>query len=164
MQDRSWTAGAAVEHRCGVNVNAVNANDLRRFVYTWFTLFEHRAPAERLAAHLAGDQPLSLAFPGAEPLRGVEQFTEWYKQLLTNTRWNFHELTRLTVDPADDSTWNVAFEVDWEGAVTEDSGWPTNLPDRHFRFALRQRWQVAVHPGDPLDNPFFITDLVAEPR
>src|SRR5262249_5262083 len=149
---------------------AVNANDVRRFVYTWFTLFEHRAPAERLAAHVASSQLRSLAFPGAEPLRKVQQFIDWYEQLLANTRWNFHELSGLTVELADDAdgdgdgAFNVAFDVDWQGAVTEDSAWPTNLPERHFRFALRQRWRIDVHTGSALDNPFFIVDLVAERR
>lgn len=146
------------------DIHAVNANDLRRFVYTWFTFFEHRAPAERLAAHLDDDRPLSLAFPGAEPLRDVKGFTDWYEQLLANTRWNLHELTNLTVGPAEGGTYHVSFDIDWEGAVTADSAWPTNLPDRHFRFALRQRWQVAVRAGSPLDDPFVLTDLVAEPR
>jgi hypothetical protein len=31
--------------------DAVNANDVHRFVYTWFTVFEHRAPAARLTRH-----------------------------------------------------------------------------------------------------------------
>lgn len=141
-----------------------NANDVRRFVYTWFTLFEHRAPAPRLAAHLTTSEPLSLAFPGGQPLRDIQQFTDWYDQLLANTVWNFHELSRLTVEPAGDAAYDVAVDIDWQGAVTEDSALPTNLPDRRFRFAVRQQWRVAVHQGNALDDPFFIVDLVAEPR
>jgi hypothetical protein len=146
------------------DAQAVNANDVRRFVYTWFTLFEHRAPAARLAAHLATSRPVSLTFPGAEPLREIQQFIDWYEQLLANTRWNFHELSRLTVELAGDGAYDVAFDIDWQGGVTEDSAWPTNLPERRFRFAVHQRWRVAVDSGSALDNPFFIVSLVAELR
>ena len=142
----------------------INTNDVRRFVYTWFTLFEHRAPAAHLAAHLTTKQPLSLTFPGTEPLREVQQFIDWYEQLLANTRWNFHELSHLTVDGADDGAYNVAVDIDWQGGVTEDSAWPTNLPDRRFRFAVHQQWRVAVDSGSAQDNPFSIVSLVAEPR
>ena len=48
--------------------DAVKANDVHRFVYTWFTMFEHRAPAAQLAWHLAADRPVRLSFPGTEPL------------------------------------------------------------------------------------------------
>jgi len=145
------------------DVHAVTANDVRRFVYTWFTLFEHRAPAERLAAHLTASQPLSLTFPGAEPLRDIQQFTDWYKQLLANTTWNFHELSGITVELAEAASYDVSIDIGWQGAVTEDSAWPTNLPERRFHFDVRQRWQVAVHPGSAQDDPFYIVNLVAEP-
>ena len=56
--------------------DAVNANDVRRFVYTWFTLFEHRAPAARLTRHLAAERSIRLSFPGMEPLLDAEQFAE----------------------------------------------------------------------------------------
>ncbi|NMO55160.1 hypothetical protein HH310_28740 [Actinoplanes sp. TBRC 11911] len=141
-----------------------NANDIRRFVYTWFTLFEHRAPAEQLATHLATGEHLTLVIPGTEPMHDIEQFTAWYKQLLANTQWNFHELSNLRVNYSGDDAYDVTFDVDWQGAVTEASAWPTNLPEQRFRFALRQWWRVMVGPGGALDSPFTIADLVTEAR
>lgn len=144
------------------DAEAVNANDVRRFVYVWFTLFEHRAPAERLAAHLATSD-LTMAFPGTPLIRDAQQFNAWYEQVIANTRWNFHELSNLRVERAGDA-YDVVFDVDWQGGVTDDSAWPTNLPERRFSFALRQWWRVAVRPGSAQDNPFSIVDLVTEPR
>ena len=144
--------------------DAVNANDVRRFVYTWFTMFEHRAPAARLARNLAADQPIRLWFPGTEPLLDAEQFAEWYGQLLANTVWVFHELANVTVRAEEDGTYQVGFDVDWQGGVTEDSSWPTNLPGRRFRFALRQQWRVIAHPGDALEDPVSIVEVTAEQR
>ncbi|NMO57554.1 hypothetical protein HH310_41115 [Actinoplanes sp. TBRC 11911] len=143
---------------------APNANDVRRFVYTWFTLFEHRAPAEQLAAYLAAGDHFVLTIPGAPPMRDIQQFTAWYEQMLANTRWNFHELSNLKVERAGDGAYDVSFDVDWQGAVTEDSTWPANLPAHRFRFPLRQWWRVMVRPGSALNNSFSIADLVAEAR
>jgi catechol 2,3-dioxygenase-like lactoylglutathione lyase family enzyme len=139
-----------------------NANDVARFVYTWFTLFEHRAHAERLTAYL-GDDELSLSFPGGAPLRTVEQFSDWYGQLMANTTWNFHELSELAIQPTA-SGFSVGFDVDWEGAVADGSAWPSNLGGGRFRFEMHQDWQVALRPGAGADNPFAIETLVARPR
>ncbi|HEU5353147.1 MAG TPA: hypothetical protein VFU65_01735 [Actinocrinis sp.] len=143
---------------------AVNSNDVRRFVYAWFTMFEHRVPTERLTRHLADDRPILLSFPDAEPLRDAGQFAAWYGQLLGNTAWNFHELTNVTVRAEEGGSYQVGFDVDWQGGVTEDSSWPTNLPERRFRFALRQKWRVITRPGNVLENPLSIVELAVEQR
>jgi hypothetical protein len=88
----------------------------------------------------------------------------WSEGLLADTRWNFHDLSALAVEPLADGAYRVSFDVGWQGAVTEDSAWPTNLPERTFRFALRQQWRVIARAGEPLDNPFSIVDLLAETR
>jgi hypothetical protein len=140
-----------------------NTNDVARFVYTWFTLFEHRARAENLTAHLADSERLSLSFPGSEPFHTTQQFTDWYEQLLANTTWNFHSLSGVTIEPAA-SGFTVGFDVDWHGAISDGSEWPSNVDAGEFRFEMRQDWHVDVRPGAPADNPFEIETLVAKPR
>ena len=140
-----------------------NANDVARFVYTWFTLFEHRARAESLTAYLTDGEELSLSFPGEQALQTGQQFTDWYEQMLANTTWNFHELSGLTIQPAV-SGFTVGFDVDWHGAVSDGSQWPSNLEGGQFRFAMHQDWHVTVRPGAAADNPFEIETLVARPR
>jgi hypothetical protein len=140
-----------------------NANDVARFVYTWFALFEHRARPESLTAYLADSEQLSLSFPGSKPLHTSQQFTDWYQELLANTTWNFHELSGLTIQPTV-SGFTVGFDVDWQGAVSDGSEWPSNLEAGQFRFSMRQDWHVAVRPGPAAENPFAIETLVARPR
>lgn len=140
-----------------------NANDVARFVYTWFTLFEHRARAESLTAYLTDGEELSLSFPGGKPLQTGQQFTDWYEQLLANTTWNFHELSALTIQPTAGG-FTVGFDVDWHGAVSDGSAWPSNLEGGRFRFAMHQDWHVAIRPGAATDNPFEIETLIARPR
>jgi hypothetical protein len=140
-----------------------NANDVARFVYTWFTLFEHRAPIEHLTAYLTDGEHLSLSFPGEEPLRTGQQFADWYEQLLANTTWNFHELSAMTIKPTI-SGFTVGFDVDWQGALSDGSQWPANLGGGEFRFALHQDWQLVVGSGAAADNPFEIETVVARAR
>jgi hypothetical protein len=85
--------------------------------------------------------------------------------LLANTTWtwNFHELSELNIQPTV-SGFTVGFDVDWQGAVSDGSGWPSNLEAGQFRFALRQDRQVAVRSGPAAENPFEILTLVARPR
>ena len=99
-----------------------NSNDVRRWVYAWFTMFEHRAPAERLVAHLA-DGPLSLTYPGGEPLRSGTEFAAWYEELLANTKWNFHELTNTVEATSTGShpSFDVGLNVSWRGQIVEGS-------------------------------------------
>jgi hypothetical protein len=139
-----------------------NSNDVARFVYTWFTLFEHRARPESLTAYLADSEQLTLRLPGSE-MHTIQQFTGWYQELLANTTWNFHELSGLTIQPAV-SGFTVGFDVDWQGAVSDGSDWPANLEAGQFRFAMRQDWHVAVQRGVAAENPFEILTLVASPR
>ena len=139
------------------------SNDVRRWVYTWFTMFEHRAEPRELVAHLT-DGPLSMTFPGGEPLRNRSAFAAWYEDLLANTTWNFHELTNITVQATNTGThptFDVGLDISWQGQIVEGSGWATNLPAGQFRFEVHQQWQVISQDGDALDDPFQIVNLVA---
>src|SRR5262249_15618628 len=69
---------------------ATNTNDLHRFVYDWFTHFEHAAPASFYLTFLA-DQNVYVAFPGVAPLTSHAAFAGWYDNLLAQTLWNFHD-------------------------------------------------------------------------
>jgi hypothetical protein len=171
MPDPSWTHSRPSRSLGTVTTTTLhkpdtvkpNTNDVARFVYTWFTLFEHRARAESLTAYLSNGDQLSLSFPGGPPLQTAQQFIGWYHQLLANTTWNFHELSGLTIEPTVGG-FTVGFDVDWQGAVTDGSDWPSNREGGQFRFAMHQAWHVAVRAGAAVDNPFEIETLVASAR
>jgi hypothetical protein len=146
-----------------MNTETVTSNDVRRWVYEWFTMWEYRVPAERLVRHLAEDS-LSLTFPGGRPLGSAAEFTAWYEALLENTTWNFHELSNLAVVATTGNgspQFEVGFDVSWRGQTESASEWPTNLPDRGFRFEVYQTWKVVSVEGEALNSPFTITNLVA---
>jgi hypothetical protein len=65
-------------------LDATNSNDLRRFIYEWFTHFEHAAPVAFSLDHLA-DENLDLRFPGSDPMTSHADFAGWYGDLLKET-------------------------------------------------------------------------------
>jgi len=103
-----------------------NSNDLRRFVYEWFTHFEHAAPAGLLLEHIAGED-LDVRFPGVDPITSHADFAGWYENLLNQTLWNFHDVSAIQVTQTAPREYAVTFVVDWYGEVRADSdqraGW-----------------------------------------
>lgn len=112
---------------------------------------------------LGGRRVRTTRLPARSNPRGASSSSTGYRELLANTTWNFHELSGLTIQPTE-SGFTVGFDVDWQGAVSDGSEWPSNLEAGQFRFAMRQDWQVAVRSGPAAENPFEILTLVARPR
>jgi hypothetical protein len=129
---------------------AANSNDLRRFVYEWFTYFEHAAPSRFLLEHLA-DENLDLRYPGVEPITSQTGFAGWYENLLAQTLWNFHDVSAIEIEEIAAGRYLVTFVVDWYGEVRADSdqlaGWQTRPDSCLYHHSIRQTWTVAVAGG-----------------
>jgi hypothetical protein len=126
-------------------LTAPNTNDLRRFVYEWFTHFEHAAPATYYLAYL-DDKHMYAAFPGGAPLTSHAAFAGWYKNLLAQTLWNFHDISAIQIRQTSDQEYFITFLVDWYGEVKADSdqraGWQTRSDSNLYHHKLRQTWTV----------------------
>jgi hypothetical protein len=124
---------------------ATNRNDLRRFVYEWFTQFEHAAPADYYLSHL-DDENMSLVFPGMAPFASHADFAKWYSNLLAQTLWNFHEVSALQIQQTASQKYLISFVVDWYGEVKPDSeqraGWQSRSDSTLYHRTLRQTWTV----------------------
>lgn len=124
---------------------ATNGNDVRRFVYEWFTHFEHASAKDYYLGHL-DDGRMSLAFPGAPALASHADFARWYDNLLAQTLWNFHDVSALRVAQVSAQEFLVSFVVDWYGEVRPDSdqlaGWQSRKDSRLYHHKLRQTWTV----------------------
>src|SRR5215467_3646122 len=99
---------------------APNSNDLRRFVYEWFTHFEHAAPAHFYLDHLDAEN-LDVRFPGSDPITTHADFAGWYENLLAQTLWNFHDVSAIQIEQIAAPQYLVTFVVDWYGEVRADS-------------------------------------------
>ena len=130
---------------------AVNTNDLRRFLYDWFTYFEHAVPIGFYLGHL-DDKNMHLAFPGMAPLTSHAAFTGWYDNLLAQTLWNFHAVSALQIERTGPRAYRMSFIVDWYGEVKADSeqraGWQSRSDSTLYHHTLRQTWIVTA--GDRL--------------
>ena len=126
---------------------ATNSNDLRRFLYEWFTHFEHAAPADFYLDHIAGDD-LDMRFPGSDPITSHAEFAGWYENLLTHTLWNFHDLSAIQIKQTAAQEYLVTFLIDWYGEVRADSdqraGWQSRSDSCLYHHFIRQTWTITV--------------------
>jgi hypothetical protein len=130
---------------------ATNSNDVRRFIYDWFTHFEHAAPTAFYLDHL-DDTNLELQFPGSEPITSHDGFARWYTNLLADTLWNFHDLSAIQTKQSASREYLATFLVNWYGEVRAESdqlaGWQSRSDSRLYHHFIRQTWTMTV--GDLL--------------
>jgi hypothetical protein len=126
---------------------ATNSNDLRLFLYEWFTHFEHAATSDFYLEYL-DDENMSVAFPGQAPLTSHTEFARWYNNLLDQTLWNFHDIASIEIKRTETSEFLVSFVVDWYGEVRADSDhaadWQSRSDSFLYHHKLRQTWTVKV--------------------
>lgn len=124
---------------------ARNRNDVRLFVFEWFTHFEHASSADYYLSHL-NDKDMSLSFPGQAPLTSHSDYTKWYNNLLAQTLWNFHDLSKIQVKQTAANEFLVSFVIDWYGEVKSTSdqlaGWQSRKDSNIYHYNLRQTWTV----------------------
>ena len=127
-------------------LEARNFNDLRLFVYEWFTHFEHAAPTDFYLCHL-DDEKLHVEFPGSEPITSHVDFAAWYENLIAQTLWNFHDVASIEIERTAPQHYLISFVVDWYGEVRSDSdqleGWQTRKDSFLYHYTLRQTWTVS---------------------
>jgi hypothetical protein len=128
-------------------LGATNANDLRRFIYEWFTHFEHAAPAAFYLDHLANEN-LDLRFPGSDPMTNHADFAGWYGDLLNDTLWNFHDLSAIQIEQIAPQDYLITCLIDWYGEVRADSDqlaeWQSRTDSWLYHHFIRQTWTITV--------------------
>jgi hypothetical protein len=139
---------------------ATNFNDVRLFIYEWFTHFEHAAPSSFYLGHL-DEKNLYVAFPGQAPITSQAAFTQWYENLLAQTLWNFHDVGPVQIKRTAPQEFQISFVVNWYGEVKSTSeqapGWKSRPDSFIYHHKLRQTWNVRA--GDR----FVIQRLVVTP-
>jgi len=133
-------------------LGAANSNDLRRFIYEWFTHFEHKAPADVYLGHL-DDGNMDLRFPGLDAMTSHADFVGWYENLMAQTLWNFHDISAIQIEEIAAGQHLVTFLFDWYGEVRADSeqlaGWQSRPDSCLYHHFIRQTWTVLT-VGDRL--------------
>jgi hypothetical protein len=128
-------------------LGATNSNDLRRFLYEWFTHFEHAAPTDFYLEHL-DEENLELRFPGSDPMTSHAEFAAWYGDLLAETLWNFHDLSAIQIEQTAAQRYLLTFLINWYGEVRADSGqlegWQSRSDSYLYHHFIRQTWTIRV--------------------
>jgi len=136
---------------------AKNSNDIRGFIYEWFTHFEHASAVDYYLRHL-DDGGMTISFPGVNLMTSHADFTKWYSNLLAQTLWNFHEISKIQVKRTASQEFLVSFIADWYGEVKSSSdqaaGWQNRKDSFLYHYTLRQTWSVKE-----INNIFIIKEL-----
>gem|GEM_PF-4398237 len=122
-----------------------NTNDIRMFLYDWFAHFEHASTVDYYLSHL-DDAGMSLSFPGQNPFTSHAEFAKWYNNLMAQTLWNFHDLSKIQIKATSPQEYLVSFVFDWYGEVRSSSdqvaGWQSRNDSFLYHYNLRQTWTV----------------------
>lgn len=105
-------------------------NDIKAFVYQWFSYFDHQVELVTITPHLSDE--IDMSFPDF-PIRSMTDFTNWYQNVIDNIQWNTHDISELKVTKINALEWNVSFRVRWR-AQTYDS--------KRYDFLTQQDWQL----------------------
>ena len=106
------------------------ANELRGFVYQWFSWFDRHMEERFFLPHLA-EQGLEMRFP-ERTLRSHADFQDWYRGIGKTIRANTHDVSGLRVTPVGKDSFHVDLFVWWR-AVTRE-GKPLSM-------RVRQNWR-----------------------
>ncbi len=86
-------------------------NELKSFVYCWFSLFDRNAPIAEFLAVLR-DRDLDVSLPGAH-LKSHTEFTDWYAGILQTFKSASHDIRSLEITNKEDGSFQVDLSVQW---------------------------------------------------
>jgi hypothetical protein len=102
-----------------------NENDIKSFVYRWFSWLDHQVADFLLLYHVSKDN-LVMKFPETV-VRNHSDFKIWYQGLKDNIQSNNYEVSDIKI---------------------------TQLPKVRYKVELRVRWKAKTYKGEALDMKF----------
>ena len=114
-----------------------NVNEIKSFVYKWFSLFDRNAPTDEFIARTV-DQGLEMAFP-ERTLRSHNDFRDWYGGILENIKKASHDVSDLQVTQESPTQFAVSLRVHWQA---------TTATGEELSMHVRQEWTV-IDDGGP---------------
>ncbi|MEI6631321.1 MAG: hypothetical protein WCL25_01745 [bacterium] len=102
-----------------------NENDIKSFVYRWFSWMDHQVADFLFIYHLSKDD-LVMKFPEAV-VHSHDDFKKWYQGVKDNIQSNVYEVGDIKV---------------------------SQLPKERYKVDLSVRWKAKTHKGESLDIKF----------
>lgn len=111
--------------------SSLNENELKAFVYHWFSLFDRQAPPDNFLPLIA-DKGLEMAFPEAT-LHSHQDFLDWYNGIRNTILENSHDLSDISVTILPDGNYTVDVKIHWK-AITSQG--------KNLALKVRQTWEL----------------------
>lgn len=111
-----------------------NENDVKAFVHNWFAGFDHQADICYFKKHLDPEN-VDMYFPDFKPIKNFGDFEEWYKGVIENIHWNFHEISNLKVSGDEDKGFSVSLDINWKAKTYEGK--------TLYKY-VHQNWEIMV--------------------
>jgi hypothetical protein len=89
-----------------------NANQIRSFVYYWFSLHDRHANIQK-SLDLLDTQHLSMQYPEMA-VRNAAEYTKWYTDVGINIKSNLHQIQQLTITYLPDHRYQINVVVNWQ--------------------------------------------------
>lgn len=144
-----FRGGRAVEPGPSAAARPLGPNEVRAFVYEWFSLFDRNASVGEFLPHLA-ERGLWVQFP-ERTLRSKADFTDWYAGVLANIESATHELSSCDVEP-NGTRARVTVRVLWRARTRTGQS---------IALRVRQKWLVSRSSvtGRPVIHSYRVTVL-----
>ena len=108
-------------------------NDVKAFVYNWVAGFDHQADMDMFKKHL-NPEKIDMYFPDF-PIKSIEDFERWYKNVIDNIQWNTHRISNLKVSGDEITGFSVSLDIEWKAKTYKGETYDMNI---------HQDWMVKV--------------------
>jgi len=127
-------------------------NEIKSFVYYWFSLFDRNARVEEFLPRLDDDH-LQMRFPEAT-LNGKADFQNWYSGILRTIARANHDIRTVEVTPQGSGRWSVHVIVLWSATTTEG---------KPVQFMADQTWSVRETGGRLVISEYLVSAAANQP-
>ena len=118
-----------------LEVSAVNDNDVRGFVHSWYAAFERLQVAEFFLRHFDADTVFGES-------QTPDEFCAWYADWRAHCPWDHHEVLDLAVAGSAGMGWRVEVLLRLVGEWFDDAARETGKPAYLFDRYIRQTWAL----------------------
>jgi hypothetical protein len=110
-------AGIGFSQNVRANRPGLTENDVKTFVYQWFSWLDHQVGEFYFMSHLSSEG-FEMRFPGVT-IRDYTGFKKWYDCMRENIQWNSHEISNLTVSGDPEKGFDVELTVRWRAQTLD---------------------------------------------
>ncbi|OHD13033.1 MAG: hypothetical protein A2086_07505 [Spirochaetes bacterium GWD1_27_9] len=126
-------------------------NDVKAFVYNWFSGFDHQSDISFFKKHL-DPQKVDMYFPDF-PIKSIKDFEKWYNGVINNIQWNTHIISNLKVTGDETRMFFVSFDVNWKAKAYNGENYNMNIhQDWNLKIDKERNFIIEKHKATVIDK------------